>query len=206
MEFPNKSELAIENYRDYGIKKVPGLAYIPNYLKKDEQDDLLQVIDRQNWSIKEQRKIQEYGYKYDYQDGSFVASTHLGTLPDWAQSIAVRLAKDGLILNVPDQVIVNEYQPGQGIVSHTDCIPCFGNTIITLSLGSDCVINFTHNQTSEKVNILLEYGSLLIFKREARYSWQHGILASQRDSYKGRYFMRNRRVSMTFREVLFPYK
>lgn len=206
MEFPNKPELAIENYRDSEIKKVPGLVYLPNYLKKDDQDDLLQVIDRQSWSIKEQRKIQEYGYKYDYQDGSFVASTYLGTLPDWAQSIAVRLAKDGLILNVPDQVIVNEYRPGQGIVSHTDCIPCFGNTIITLSLGSDCVMNFTHTQTSEKANILLQSGSLLIFKGEARYSWQHGISARQRDSYKGRRFMRNRRVSMTFREVLFPYK
>lgn len=206
MEFPNKLELAIENYRDSEIKKVPGLVYIPNYLKKDDQDDLIQVIDQQKWSIKEHRKIQEYGYKYDYQDGTFVASTHLGTLPDWAQSIAVRLAKDGLIRNVPDQVIVNEYQPGQGIVSHTDCIPCFGNTIITLSLGSDCVMNFTHAQTSEEAKILLQIGSLLIFKGEARYGWQHGISACHQDNYKGREFMRSRRVSMTFREVLFPYK
>ncbi|MBD2013771.1 alpha-ketoglutarate-dependent dioxygenase AlkB [Microcoleus sp. FACHB-53] len=206
MEFPNKAELAIENYRDSEIKKVPGLAYISNYLNPDEQDDLLNIIDQQTWSIKDQRRIQEYGYKYDYQDGFFVASTHLGTLPDWAQSIAVRLAQDNLIVNIPDQVIVNEYQPGQGIVSHTDCIPCFGNTIVTLSLGSDCVINFTHSQTQEEAKILSQPGSLLIFKGEARYSWQHGIIACHRDNYKARDFIRTRRVSITFREVLFPYK
>lgn len=206
MEFPKKPELAIENYRDSEIKKVPGLAYIPNYLKKDEQDDLLQVIDRQKWSIKEERKIQEYGYKYDYRNGFFVASNYLGALPDWAQSIAARLAKDGLMVNVPDQVIINEYQPGQGIVSHTDCIPCFGNTIMTLSLGSDCVINFTHSQTKEEAKILLQPGSLLIFKGEARYSWEHGIIACQRDNYKGKEFIRFRRISMTFRQVLFPYR
>jgi alkylated DNA repair dioxygenase AlkB len=206
MEFPNKAELAIENYRDSEIKKVPGLVYIPNYLKQDEQNDLLNIIDQQTWSIKDQRKIQEYGYKYDYQDGFFVASTHLGTLPDWAQSIAVRLVEDGLLVNVPDQVIINEYQPGQGIVSHTDCVPCFGNTIVTLSLGSDCVMNFTHSQTHEEAKILLQPGSLLIFKGEARYIWQHEIIPCPRDNYKGREFMRTRRVSITLREVLFPYK
>jgi hypothetical protein len=57
MEFPNKPELAIENYRDSEIKKVPGLAYISNYLNPDEQDDLLNIIDQQTWSIKDQRKF-----------------------------------------------------------------------------------------------------------------------------------------------------
>ena len=108
--------------------------------------------------------------------------------------------------NVPDQVIVNEYQPGQGIVSHTDCIPCFGNTISILSLGSECVMDFTHSQTQEKAQILLQTGSLLILKGAARYNWQHGIVACQQDNYKGQEFIRTRRVSMTFREVLFPYK
>lgn len=206
MEFLNDTDLAVELYRDAEIKKVSGLTYIPDYIKRNEQTHLIEIIDRQKWSIKEQRKIQEYGYKYDYQDGSFVASTHLGTLPNWAQSIAVRLAEDGLMVNIPDQVIVNEYQPGQGIVSHTDCIPCFGNTIVTLSLGSDCVMNLTHSQTQEEAKILLQPGSLLIFKGKARYIWHHGIIACQRDKYQGREFMRTRRVSMTFREVLFPYK
>lgn len=206
MVFQSKNTLAVETNLNSEIKKVPGLVYIPNFLNEDEQDNLIETIDQQKWSIKDQRRIQEYGYKYDYQDGSFAASTHLGTLPDWAQRIAVKLTEAGLMGNVPDQVIVNEYQPGQGIVSHTDCIPCFGNTISILSLGSECVMDFTHSQTQEQAEILLQAGSLLILKGAARYNWQHGIVACQRYHYKGQEFIRNRRISMTFREVLFPYK
>ncbi|HEY9834573.1 MAG TPA: alpha-ketoglutarate-dependent dioxygenase AlkB [Stenomitos sp.] len=206
MVFQSKNTLVVETNLNSEIKKVPGLIYIPKFLNEDEQDNLIETIDQQKWSIKDQRRIQEYGYKYDYQDGSFAASTHLGALPDWAQRIAVRLTEVGLMGNVPDQVIVNEYQPGQGIVSHTDCIPCFGNTISILSLGSECVMDFTHSQTQEQAEILLQAGSLLILKGAARYNWQHGIVACKRDHYKGQEFIRNRRISMTFREVLFPYK
>lgn len=206
MAFLNETEWAVENRLDFQIKKVSGLNYITDYIKEDEQNYLLENIDQQDWSIKANRRIQEYGYKYDYKNGFFVSSTYLGVLPDWAENIANRLFRDGLMANVPDQVIVNEYQPGQGIISHIDCIPCFGNTIITLSLGSACVMNFTHSQTKEEAKILLEPGSLIIFQGGARYIWEHSISACNRDNYKGREFVRNRRVSMTFREVLFPYK
>lgn len=206
MVIPSKIPLSVETSLNLEIQKVSGLSYIPDFINGDEQTRLMEIIDQQSWSIKDQRRIQEYGYKYDYKDGSFIASTHLGKLPKWLQDIAVLLVKNSLMVNVPDQVIVNEYQPGQGIVSHTDCIPCFGNTISILSLGSECVMDFTHSQTQEEANILLQSGSLLIFKGAARYNWQHGILACQRDNYKGQELIRTRRVSMTFREVLFPYK
>lgn len=35
----------------------------------------------------------------------------------------------------PDQVIVNEYQPGQQIAPHIDCVPCFGSVVASLTLG-----------------------------------------------------------------------
>lgn len=206
MEFLNETDVAGENYQDSEIKKVSGLTYIPDYITKNEEIHLIEIIEQQKWSIKTHRRVQEYGYKYDYKNGSFASSAYLGALPDWLQSLAVRFAEDGLMGNVPDQVIVNEYQPGQGIVSHIDCLPCFGNTIITLSLGSECVINFTHSQSKEDAKILLQPGSLLIFKGGARYIWEHGIPACERDNYKGREIVRNRRISLTFREVLFPYK
>ena len=206
MVFPSKSMLAVETSLNSEIQKISGLTYIPDFIEGNEQARLLEIIDQQQWSIKEQRRLQEYGYKYDFEKGSFVSSSYLGNLPDWIQSVAQRLFEDGLIANVPDQVIVNEYQPGQGIVSHIDCIPCFGNTIIILSLGSACVMSFTHSKTHEEVKILLQPGSLLISQEEARYSWWHGISASQKDDYKGQEVVRKRRISLTFREVLFPYK
>ena len=188
------------------IEKIYGLVYINDYINLDEQSQLLAIIDQQEWSSKTNRRVQHYGYQYDYKNGAFASAAYLGILPSWAQSLVNKFYSDGITANIFDQLIVNEYQPGQGIVNHTDCIPCFGNTIITLSLGSDCVMEFTHSRTAEKAQILLQPGSLLIFKQDARYVWQHGIIGQKQDNYQGKEFTRGRRVSLTFREVLFPYK
>lgn len=203
---PKETELDLEIRLESDPTPIPGLTYIPGYINIDNQNQLLNVIDQQEWSTKLERRIQQYGYRYDYENGSLASSSDLGPLPDWVQNMASRLSDDGLTANVPDQVIINEYEPGQGITSHVDCIPCFGKTIITLSLGSLCVIDFTKLQTKEKVSILLLPGSVLVMQGAARYEWEHGIAARNKHTYKGKEFMRTRRVSMTFREVLFPYK
>lgn len=41
-----------------------------------------------------------------------------------------------------DQLIVNEYEPGQGINPHIDNIKLFKSDIASLSLGSDCIMIF----------------------------------------------------------------
>jgi alkylated DNA repair dioxygenase AlkB len=202
-------ELSPEVIRKAETIEIPGLAYIPHYLNSDEQNKLLNIIDQQLWSLESAestRRIQQHGYRLDYEQGFLVASTYMGALPDWAGSIAERLYGDSLIATVPDQVTVNEYLPGQGVSSHTDCVTCFGSTIITLSLGSSCVMEFTHSQTKEKAEILLSPGSLLVSQGAARYVWQHSIAARKTDKYKGKEFVRTRRVSLTFREALFPHK
>lgn len=186
--------------------QVPGLTYIPDYINLDEQNLLLSIIDQQEWSTKSQRRVQHYGYRYDYQSGLLASSSYLGTLPNWLQNIAKRLEGDRLTATAPDQVIINEYEPGQGISNHIDCIPCFGMTIISLSLASPCLMNFTHADSSKKLPILLLPGSLIVMQKAARYEWQHGIAARKKDNYQGREIIRKRRVSITFREVLFPYK
>jgi alkylated DNA repair dioxygenase AlkB len=67
-------------------------------------------------------------------------------------------------------------------------------------------MDFTHSQTKEKASLLLYPGSLVVMQGAARYDWEHGIAARKKDKYKDREIVRSRRVSMTFREVLFPYK
>jgi alkylated DNA repair dioxygenase AlkB len=203
---PNQTELDLGNTLESDTRDIPGLTYIPEYINIDEQNQLLNIIDQQEWSTKLKRRVQHYGYRYDYKSGILASSSYLGSLPDWVQNIANRVFSDRLTAKLPDQVIINEYEPGQGITSHVDCIPCFGNTIISLSLGSPCVMDFIHSQTKEKASILLLPGSLIIMHKAARYDWQHSIAARKKDNYKGRKFIRTRRVSMTFREVLFPYK
>ncbi|MDP8963795.1 MAG: alpha-ketoglutarate-dependent dioxygenase AlkB [Cyanobacteriota bacterium] len=203
---PNQTELDLGNTLESDARDIPGLTYIPEYINIDEQNQLLNIIDQQEWSTKLKRRVQHYGYRYDYKSGTLASSSYLGSLPDWVQNIANRVFSDRLTAKLPDQVIINEYEPGQGITSHVDCIPCFGNTIISLSLGSPCVMDFIHSQTKEKASILLLPSSLIVLHKAARYDWQHSIAARKKDNYKGRKFIRTRRVSMTFREVLFPYK
>jgi alkylated DNA repair dioxygenase AlkB len=206
MSFSNQTRQDRENFSQVNVERIPGLTYIPNYLSDDEQGRLINIIDRQEWVLRTERRVQHYGYRYDEKNGSLASTQYLGILPDWLQTLAQQFHETHLTPNLFDQVIVNEYQPGQGIINHIDCIPCFGNTIITLSLGSACVMDFTHSRTQERKAILLSPGSLLIFQKAARTLWQHGIAAHQVDSYQGKELVRTRRVSLTFREVLFPYK
>ncbi|HEY9605351.1 MAG TPA: alpha-ketoglutarate-dependent dioxygenase AlkB [Allocoleopsis sp.] len=202
----NDTESKLKVYREADIGKIPGLTYIPDYINEREQAKLVATIEQQEWSVKAQRRVQQYGYQYDYKNGEFSSSRYLGDLPAWLDEISGRFRQDGLTSRIPDQVIINEYEPGQGIVGHIDCIPCFGNTVITLSLGSACLLEFYQPQTHEQAKILVEPGSLVVFQKAARYVWEHGIAERDRDIYYGQEIVRTRRISLTFREVLFPYK
>jgi alkylated DNA repair dioxygenase AlkB len=163
---------------------------------------LLNLIDRQPWSGELKRRVQHYGYKYDYKKRAVIQAMYLGELPAWAKKLAGRLHQQGFTPQIPDQLIVNEYKPGQGIASHIDCVSCFGDPILCLSLGSACVMNFTHIPAGIKAALLLQPGSLLILQGEARYQWHHSIAPRKRDKYRGAELARTRRVSLTFRTVL----
>ena len=120
-----------------------------------------------------------------------------------SEPLCKKFLHDGIIDFIPDQIIVNEYQPGQGIANHTDCEPCFTDTILSLSLGSPCVMDIVNKYNTENaIKILLEPGSLLLLSKDARYVYKHGIAARKSDIYKGIKFLRTRRVSLTFRKVI----
>ena len=50
--------------------------------------------------------------------------------------------KDGYFERIPDQIIVNKYYTKQGIAKHIDRLPCFDDTIASLSLGDPVVMDF----------------------------------------------------------------
>ena len=100
-----------------------------------------------------------------------------------------------------DQAIINEYRPGQGISPHIDCVPCFGPMVAAISLGSDCVMDFTHPQDGTKVPVHLAPGSLCVMMGPARYTWRHGIAARKSDPGTAGRLPRGRRVSVTYRTI-----
>lgn len=181
--------------------KINGLRYIANWITPDEEAALISIIDQQPWITNLKRRVQHYGYRYDYKARNVTHDLYLGALPEWLVSLAERLVTEGLFKNIPDQVIINEYIAGQGISPHIDCIPCFGETIASLSLGSPCIMDFSKD--SEKHALTLEPHSLLILSGNARYAWQHGIAGRKTDKHDGKTIHRTRRLSLTFRNVTF---
>ncbi|MEL6310548.1 MAG: alpha-ketoglutarate-dependent dioxygenase AlkB, partial [Chloroflexota bacterium] len=89
-----------------------------------------------------------------------------------------------------------------GISPHVDCEPCFDDTILSLSLGSACLMDFTHIEGQHTNSILLAPRSLLIMAGEARYDWKHGIAARKSDVVDGKRIARQRRISLTMRKVI----
>lgn len=182
--------------------KIDGLKYIPDYI--DDETFLLQQIDSSSWLNDLQRRVQHYGYKYDYQTKNVNFDNYLGELPQYLMQICEKMLKNNLIEQMPNQVIVNEYQPGQGILAHIDHPTIFGDTICSLSLGSPCVMNFTYKLN--KIQILLEPRSLLILTGAARYQWKHAIAARKIDKYEMQngllIIQRKRRISLTFRNFI----
>lgn len=189
-------------FKDSNAPVVAGFSYVPDYISPTVEKALIEQIDSQPWITELKRRVQHYGYKYDYKARGITQDLRIGAIPNWLAGLCDDLLAQGYFKQVPDQVIVNEYQPGQGISPHVDCVPCFGETIASLSLGSPCVMDFIHSQSGEKSSMLLEPRSLLILSGDARYAWQHGIAARKSDRFDGQVIERGRRLSLTFRTVI----
>ncbi len=182
---------------------IHGLRYIPDYITEDQHDWLLDRIDEQQWLDDLKRQVQHYGFKYDYKARKVDLDMRIGELPDWLERLGKKLYQDKHMPEVPDQVIINEYLPGQGISSHIDCEPCFRGIIVSLSLGSGCIMNFTNKyDKTKKIPVWLAPRSLVVLSSEARYAWLHGIPARKWDEWNGEKHERQRRVSLTFRKVI----
>ncbi|MFD0917561.1 alpha-ketoglutarate-dependent dioxygenase AlkB [Pseudahrensia aquimaris] len=184
------------------LQRIPnGLQLKRNLISSEQHDRLLSQVDAQPWRTDLKRRVQHYGWRYDYRARSVARDDYIGQLPNWLSSIAHKLKADGFFATIPDQAIVNEYLPGQGISSHVDCEPCFGDSVASLSLGSRCVMNFEQVSDSTRFQALLEPCSMIIISGEARFGWKHGIAARKSDVIGGIRHKRKRRVSITFRTV-----
>ncbi|WP_394793070.1 alpha-ketoglutarate-dependent dioxygenase AlkB [Armatimonas sp.] len=181
---------------------IMGMSYYPEFLTSEQEASLLAFVDSQPWNDTLSRATQHYGYRYDYTVRQLDMSHHLGPLPAPLQEVGTRLVDAGYFAKLPEQVIVNEYLPGQGIAAHIDCVPCFGSAIASLTLGSGCTMDFTQSATLEKVSLYLEPRSLVVLAATARYDWRHGIAGRRSDRVAGVVCARGRRVSLTFRTVV----
>ena len=181
--------------------RIPGLQLIPNFVTLEQERELLTTIDSSPWRDDLERRVQHYGWIYDYKRRAVDDSMFLGPLPSWALALATRLQAAGYMPELADQLIVNEYVPGQGISKHIDCKPCFGPVVASLSLGSATTMVLQHGR-EQKLELRLPIRSLLVLAEDARYVWAHMIPSRASDMVDGVRRARARRVSLTFRTVL----
>ncbi len=179
---------------------IPGLTYMPDFINAEEEQELMTCVDQEPWIHDLKRRVQHYGYRYDYKARMVTSDSYLGPLPKWINSLSSRLAQDDIFAKNPEQLIVNEYMPGQGISAHIDCISCFGDTIAIISLGSSVMMQF--DKEDERQEIYLKPRSLAVISGPARYHWMHAIPARKSDKVGGIKIPRARRISLTFRTMI----
>ncbi len=184
----------------------PGLICRPEFITEEEEAKLLAWIDGAEWSTELQRRVQHYGWRYDYKKRGIDESDRAPELPEWAHELGHRLVDEGLIPNRPDQLIVNEYLGDQGIAPHIDHPDDFAEHIATISLLETWLMFFHRTSDRKMLPKHLERRSVAVLTGDARYKWKHEI--PQRKTVppiggKGKRTPRSRRVSLTFRTTRF---
>lgn len=153
---------------------ISGLEYIPNFIDDEQAAKYISSIESGNWQHSLKRRVQQYGPIYNYTTKKLDAT--IESIPEWLND------------DKWNQIIINEYLPGQGISKHIDS-PLFGPVVASLSLLSDTIMKLGKYNEEEK-EILLEKNSLLILSGEARKDWWHMIPN-----------VKEKRYSITFRTI-----
>ena len=156
-----------------------GATLIEDFVSESEAHGFTTVIERSAWSRALRRRVQHYGYRYDY--GRTTAPEPCTPLPAWAQLLAERL-RAHFGATTPEQCIVNAYRCGEGIGMHADH-RAFGPVVASITLRGAWPMRFRRHsagpyrragQAGDQVVVLPER-SALILQGAARSAWMHGI-------------------------------
>lgn len=195
------------------LKPLPGgLLLLPNFINEAEEAALLQAVSDDGTGISsaedtlKHRHVKHFGYEFLYGSNNVDPDQPLEqSIPGACDFLWNRLGSSQIPdFTQPDQLTVNEYEPGQGIPPHVDTHSAFVGPILSLSLQSDTVMDFRRN--NELVHVLLPRRSLLVMSGESRYDWTHGIKPKHIDvvpTATGSLTTqaRSKRISLTFRRL-----
>ncbi|XP_033216720.1 alkylated DNA repair protein alkB homolog 8 isoform X2 [Belonocnema kinseyi] len=186
---------------------VTGLRLIENFLTDDQEKLLLENIDWEEdddlSSELKHRKVKHFGYKFRYDTNTVDVDDPVAPIPENYRFLQNLFKEQGCGRYEYDQITINRYLPGQGIPPHIDTHSIFEDTILSLSLGSACVMDFKRGE--EKLSLLLPSRSILVMSGECRYSWSHGICPRRSDTTRTEngttVLKRGIRTSFTFRKI-----
>ncbi|KAG9157216.1 hypothetical protein Leryth_004892 [Lithospermum erythrorhizon] len=199
--------------------QINGLWLCRHFLSPRQQSCLLTQIQKEGW----------------FNESSCNQAMRFGDLPGWATELSSSIYEAILLSNLTDsaasgsdegiclfpetllwreplfdQLIVNKYEPGEGICFHVDLMR-FEDGIAIISLDSSCIMHFNQVRMGEEnqeksppmnVPLYLTPGSLVLMWGDARYLWEHGI--DRRPGvqmWEGQEIDQKRRISITLRRL-----
>lgn len=178
---------------------VPGLYLYPNFIEEAVEEQLLTEIDSQIWIVDYLRRLQYYGYRNELEKPYDLIKFPVA-MPPLIEQLSQKIVAQGIVLIQPDQVIINEYVPGEGIKPHKDRA-YYENQICGVNLGSSCIMRFIRGANLEVIDVEIPRRSLYVMQDDARKKWKHGIPPRKKDVVQGHVQHRERRVSITYRKV-----
>lgn len=183
--------------------EIDGLIYIENFLSEKKATELIEYIDNKEWDTTLKRRTQHYGHIYQYNNVDKNNEEEVKPIPKKFIRLFNKLRDKNLASDIDItklQVIVNEYEPGQGIGAHIDDPYKFGDWIISISLNSDCCVVFTNKADKSKyLDMRIKKNSVYQMTKDARYKWTHQINQTKIDNFDDGDYIRKKRISVTFR-------
>jgi alkylated DNA repair dioxygenase AlkB len=178
---------------------LPGLFLYPNFIDEERERQLLNEIDSQIWIVDYLRRLQYYGYRNEL-DKPYDLIPFPIPMPPLIYQLSQEIVEQKILLYQPDQVIINEYVPGEGIKPHKDRA-YYENQICGVNLGSGCIMRFIKGKNEEVIDVEIPRRSLYVMQDDARKKWKHAIPPRKKDNINGILQHRERRVSITYRKV-----
>ena len=154
------------------------------------QQDAFMMFGKQ---IKTNRKVAWFGnfnYQYSYSNSVKKALNWTPELLDLKEMVELKTG------NKFNSCLLNLYHSGnEGMGWHSDNEKELGEypVIASLSLGVPRKFLLKHNQTKQKIAIVLEAGNLLLMKGETQKSWMHSLPKTKN--------VEKPRINLTFRYI-----
>ena len=108
---------------------IPGLQIHTDIVTPIEEAALLQHIDQQPWTHLAKRRVQHYGYKFEYSQRGVDPKQRLGPLPEWVQPLQRRL-------EVRVYSIDTSWSGTFDITSNYCCSSCVEDAVVVLLLST----------------------------------------------------------------------
>jgi alkylated DNA repair protein alkB homolog 6 len=208
----------------------PACQYFPDFISPDEEarvSDEIKRLPAARWTTLSRRRLLSLPSTLTGPGKDTMIDASLPKFLD--NAIIERFTKFGIFKdsphNRPNHVLANEYQPGQGIMPHTDG-PAYYPVTATVSLGGHTVLEiYMKNAVGEREpdpawRILQEPRSLLVTSGEMYSETLHGISEAVFDEdlspetvanwdmlgdpapFESGRAERSTRISLTYRDVL----